>query len=1051
MIARLTGVLFAALVLFLVVLVGVLSSTAGNRLIVRFVEEQLAPALEISGLSGSLLGDLCADGVRFETDGFSVVLSDVCVNPALWLSLDFLRIQLRSVRAGTVIIETRETDQPASEPGEIRLPVPIIVDRLEVGRLEVDGFPLTAIDAAAAISNSSYAVEGRFAYDDIVVALQTGGPLAAFRVDARALDVELHGQVDLLAEGLPYTLELAAVELDLAGFIERPVLLQDLHLNADGDLSGYRYDVRGSVVDPTVQSRIEAEGSGDWQSIRFSAFELTGVQLSAQPDIQVHAAAGSGEIRWLETFSAVFEGVTARGVAAGQLLDASVAQLTLTDAEVAIESGSALLEAGGRLDVDGRFGFDGALEGRLEGNGLPLSLAREDLDGTLSVRVNFSGTADGPFVEGEAAVSGMAIADQALGDLQLTMSGNADGGNVQLVLDAGQGTLDTALRYVIQGDRVALTVTEAVAAYPALEATARLENPSTVLIDAGQVRADDVCLLLQSGQIDAAPGRLCGNLDYPDGGLELVLDAWTMPELPLPGSGASMNGQVAVQVDVETFDPVQGTARLSFADLVANHPDLDPLRLGSLEMNVDLADDRARALLTTPGDGSQELTLTGNLTSELAPMLENSTLAGRLQLELNGIWLAESLLPMDVAFELARIRGAVSVTADVAGTIGEPLINGRLNLKDAGWDVLAVNAQVSDLNLEATLTDTTSIAFESAGAVSPGRLALRGSIDGLGTESPRLLTDVTLDGAGLVNLPDYEAEVDGNLSLSMGAEDLRVRGEVSLPRANILIADLPETAVTASRDEIIVDEEASQSNQQVRTTDVTLSLGDEVFLQAFGLRSRLSGSLRLRETPGRLQSVTGSINLREAEFEAYGQVFRVERGQLTFAGPIDNPAVDVVATRIVSHQDRDFRISLVISGTAQNLETQIMSQPPLPEEDALALLITGRTFSQITSSEQRSSVSGTALSMGILSATGITQDLATSLNLEEIIVDQDTEGNMEVGAAVRLRRNLYLRYTYGVFSRLGGVLLRYRINSRLSVQATTGDSHSIELRYGVDD
>ena len=81
----------------------------------------------------------------------------------------------------------------------------------------------------------------------------------------------------------------------------------------------------------------------------------------------------------------------------------------------------------------------------------------------------------------------------------------------------------------------------------------------------------------------------------------------------------------------------------------------------------------------------------------------------------------------------------------------------------------------------------------------------------------------------------------------------------------------------------------------------------------------------------------------------------------------------------------------------------------------------------------------------------VAEYLANALNLEEIIVDQDAQGNMEVGAAVRLNRNLYLRYTYGVFSRLGGVLLRYRFSKRFSVQAKTGDAHSIEIRYGVDE
>ena len=68
----------------------------------------------------------------------------------------------------------------------------------------------------------------------------------------------------------------------------------------------------------------------------------------------------------------------------------------------------------------------------------------------------------------------------------------------------------------------------------------------------------------------------------------------------------------------------------------------------------------------------------------------------------------------------------------------------------------------------------------------------------------------------------------------------------------------------------------------------------------------------------------------------------------------------------------------------------------------------------------------------------------------EIIVEQDRNGEWEVGAAVRLQENLYLRYTYSAFSRIGGVLLRYRLSDRISVQAKTGDAHSIEIRYGVD-
>ena len=221
-------------------------------------------------------------------------------------------------------------------------------------------------------------------------------------------------------------------------------------------------------------------------------------------------------------------------------------------------------------------------------------------------------------------------------------------------------------------------------------------------------------------------------------------------------------------------------------------------------------------------------------------------------------------------------------------------------------------------------------------------------------------------------------------------------------------------------------------------------------LQAFGLDTFLEGSVVFRELPGSPPELTGTITLREGTFTGYGQALQVEKGQLTFTGPLDDPIVSVTASRTVVHDNRDVLITLMIGGTAQALTTQVRASPQLPDDDALALLITGRTFSQ-ASGVDKSNIYGAALTLGLFGATGISGNVASGLGLEEIILDQDIDGNMEVGAAIRLNRDFYLRYTYSVFSRLGGVLLRYRLNSRFSVQAQTGDAHSIEIRYGVDE
>jgi translocation and assembly module TamB len=103
----------------------------------------------------------------------------------------------------------------------------------------------------------------------------------------------------------------------------------------------------------------------------------------------------------------------------------------------------------------------------------------------------------------------------------------------------------------------------------------------------------------------------------------------------------------------------------------------------------------------------------------------------------------------------------------------------------------------------------------------------------------------------------------------------------------------------------------------------------------------------------------------------------------------------------------------------------------------------------MTDSEQ-SNVYGAAISLGLLGARRLTAPVGSTLGLDEIILDQDDNGGMRVGAAIRINRDLYFRYTYGAFSRVGGALLRYRLSDRISLQAQTGDAHSIEIRYGVD-
>ena len=1046
---RATGFLFALIALLIVLVLGALWSTAGNRLLVRMAEEALDPALRVSNVSGSILSDLCADEVLYQTEGVQVRIREICVNPRLWSSVDFLKVEIASLRAAGVWVETLPDAGSVDDGTALYLPVDILAEAVFVEHLQINELALTEVRAVMDLSNSDLQLAASFAYQSYPVELSTSDGWSALRFKVFAHNADLEGTVDLLAEQLPWTASLSSDLLDLSPFADRAVQLHSLTLEGSGDRASYRVDGNAEVRDELGRTAVSLSGEGAADGLRFDRLELTYLTLDELP-IEIDVLRSSGVISWAERLRIELNDTDLVGKALDQPVSVSAEKLVVTDADLDLTAGSVTIQDDAEVRLSGRLTFEGALDLAVTTERFPLALADTRLGGLADLQGTIAGTLADPFVDGSAEVTSLSWQGEEVGDVSNSLQGSLQRGDVQLALTSREADGEVAFGYERIGSDYEVRLRSAVGRYAPLAARAQLIEPVTAVLGEERMYLENACVRLSSDQLNAEPGRLCADLDYPGGGLMLNLEPWQVPRLPLPDSEVTLNGGMELAIALTGFEPFAGSARISFSDLMAYHPDLDPLRLGNLDTRVEITDDRLKATLSTPSDPPQELLFNGALESVLTADPLESPISGSVYMELDGIWVAQSLLPMEVTYELDDVRGQMTVNAVVTGQVGDPVIDGSLKLSEAGWHVPAVNAGVNDLTALATLRGSERIDFRADAAVGAGSLALEGGIVGIGSDAPRLNTSVLFDGAELLDLPDYQAAVDGELTLQMGTDDLLVKGDLRLPRADVLIADLPETAVTASADEVIVDEEQATNVQQLRSTDVTLTLGDEVYLEAFGLSGRLSGNLRVVEAPGRLRSVTGVISLNDARFEAYGQELIVDRGNLTFSGPIDDPTVDVVASRVVDYDDREYRISLVITGTAKDLQTVVRSQPSLPEDDALALLITGRTFSQISSNEQ-SNVYGAALSMGLLSATGVTQNLASALSLEEIIVDQDAQGNMEVGAAVRLNRNLYLRYTYGVFSRLGGVLLRYRFSTRFSVQAKTGDAHSIEIRYGVDE
>ncbi len=121
----------------------------------------------------------------------------------------------------------------------------------------------------------------------------------------------------------------------------------------------------------------------------------------------------------------------------------------------------------------------------------------------------------------------------------------------------------------------------------------------------------------------------------------------------------------------------------------------------------------------------------------------------------------------------------------------------------------------------------------------------------------------------------------------------------------------------------------------------------------------------------------------------------------------------------------------------------------MAEADALSYLVVGRPLNQATEAEG-GDLTGAAVALGLKQASRLVEQIGQSLGLDQLSLTGDGGETTALVAGKQVNKRLYARYAYSAFSRLGTLLLRYRLSERVVLEAGTGDSQSIDILYSVE-
>jgi len=678
----------------------------------------------------------------------------------------------------------------------------------------------------------------------------------------------------------------------------------------------------------------------------------------------------------------------------------------------------------GRLDVSGTLN---APQGNLTLQGLQLAqeenrIQRLDLDARLD-------NAQRGLLDLKA--NGIRLGDTLLGTLQANGKGDIRQQALTLALDGPQLKLDLGLDGQLnKGDwrgRLASGRVQAGGQDWQLQAPARLQRLASGQLDFG-------AHCWRSGQ-----ASLCGEDQRlaPEPRLRYHLKQFPLDSLAqwLPKDFAWQGMLNAdVNLDIPASGP-KGTVRVDASGGTLRVRDKGrwiDFPYQALRLDSTLAPRRVDTRLDFRGERLGEL----SLNTRLDPLGKDKPLSGDFRLAGLDLSIARPFVPM-----VERLAGQLNGSGRLTGTLLAPQVNGNLML--SGGEVSGAELPVSlqDLSLQALIAGEQ---VQLSGGWRSGDVG-RGQLNGHLTWGQALGMDLRLQGQQLpVTVEPYATlDVAPDLNLRLIDDKLAVTGKVLVPKGKITVRELPPSTVKVSDDTVIVGHQTEEGKPPMAMAmDIDVVVGqDKLSFSGFGLTANLLGHVHIGDN----MDTRGELSLADGRYRAYGQRLTIRRARLLFAGPIDQPYLDIEAIRTVD----DVIAGIRLSGSAEQPTTTVFSEPAMSQEQALSYLVLGRPLG--TSGEDNNMLAEAALGLGLAGSAGITGSLASGLGIDDFQLDTEGSGNStSVVASGNLTEKLSLRYGVGVFEPANTIALRYKLSKKVYLEAASGLASSLDIFYKRD-
>ena len=373
------------------------------------------------------------------------------------------------------------------------------------------------------------------------------------------------------------------------------------------------------------------------------------------------------------------------------------------------------------------------------------------------------------------------------------------------------------------------------------------------------------------------------------------------------------------------------------------------------------------------------------------------------------------------------ISGTLSVRASGQGTVGKPRLDGAIEGKAVSIRMPAMGIALTDGEISATVVNDRVAVKALRFKGGDGVLTATGEADlGKGT-SARLHVEARK--LMLMNRRDAQLALDATGDIVFADGTLRLKGDAHVVQAQLDLLRKAGMPTLASDIKVRTDKPAQPPRQPMRMIiDLSIDFGDRFTVTAKGIgvgaesalkaisgdfTARIAGKVRTLSDANQIPQTTGRLNVIDGTYSMIGRRFKVERGNLNFSGPLNNPSLDIYVTAAATRLQFTPDVGISITGTAQAPRVQLVSRPDMPETEKLSWLLFGRG--------------------------GQTSDYTVGSTAQ--LAGPVTEFGWQ------LSQKLYVAYEQGTTGTSNIVRFYSQLTDRIAIQLGTGDANSLFLLY----